>query len=284
MNSKRMKIGLALIPVIIQACLENPERKNVDENELKTSAITTGVDLKMNNYARPGLANDIGAGTSGTWVVGTPPNGNGFRMYRWNGSNDWNDWGGGGMKISVAKNTPWAANSIYNLYYMNGSTWVSVPGTSSVIDVAANDSGTIGVIEAAPIRANGGMVLKKVGNTWVRMGTMYNALSIAVDAAGTFWVSDIANQIWRLASWDSDWQYMYTGAVDIGAASDDVIYVCSNSQTPDSNYRIFRISGSVWRQVKDISGNALSGVHIDAVDDNHIWYTKANKKIYEASL
>lgn len=80
------------------------------------------------------------------WKIGTNPLGNGYQVYRWNGSG-WDGSDGGAYRIAVDPNgVPWVRDLSGNIYrkgdnnpFISG-TWQVLPGQARDIGIGANEA------------------------------------------------------------------------------------------------------------------------------------------------
>jgi hypothetical protein len=254
----------SLAALALFGCINEPDR---DKNTLSVSAaIGLCGDYRMTVTDYPGAAYDIAASNGGTWVIGTRANGNGYRIYKWNGSG-WQDYGGGAVRIDMNGATPYVVNSIGELYYLT-STWSKIGNAPSAVDVGQNDGNNLYVISKSDHKVYG-------YPTWTALGNQ-TAMAISVDGSGKPW---IITQDWLVKYWNGSQWIQIDNSIsptDIGAASGGVVYASSGSNG------VYRWSGSCWSQVINSSNSQpLVAQAIDAVG-NKIWYVDLNNQIHSA--
>lgn len=136
----------------------------------------------------PGAALDIGAGTSGTWVVGTNPVPGGFGVFRWAGTG-WAPVPAGAVRITVdQEGAAWVVSDKSGIYRWNGTSWIAMPG--SAIDIGAGPAG-VWIVGVNPVPGGFG-IYRWDGSNWVAMPG--GGLRIAV--GNEPWVVNDQQLIW----------------------------------------------------------------------------------------
>ena len=226
-----------------------------------------------------GLANDIAANTNSTWVIGNTTNTNGYRIYKYNGSG-WSDYGGGATRIALQAGTPWVANSIGSVYYLDG-TWVKKSDTPSASDIAQNDGNFLTLISKIDNK-----VYQKQSNTWTPFGSQ-QALAVSVDDMGKTWIASIDGSNNFLKYWDGTQWITVSGinATDVGAAENGIVFVASSEPgTGGGEHIIYKWNASCWARVINKSTKVpLAAKRLDAVNGKTIWFVTGTHNIYSAT-
>jgi hypothetical protein len=146
-----------------------------------------------------GAAKDIAVGANGAiWIIGTDALGDGFRVYKWNGSG-WTATDGGAVRVAVGPTgIPWvvtASGAIFRRTTTNPATagaWQQLPGLAKDIGVGANgDAWVIGT----DAHGDGFRVHKWNGSTWIP--TDGGAAKITVGPTGIPWVLTAGGTFYR---------------------------------------------------------------------------------------
>jgi hypothetical protein len=161
---------------------------------------------------RPGSANEVGAGASGSvWIVGTNPVAGGFGIWHWTGTT-WAAVPGGAVRIAVdPSGRPWVVTSLHQIYHWTGSVWTLFPGAATDIGVGAN--GSVWAAGTNPV-ADGFSISHWTGTTWTTVPGA--AVRIAVDPIGSPWVINSSHQI--LSFVDADIAIAPSSTDEVGAA------------------------------------------------------------------
>lgn len=151
-----------------------------------------------------GKAKDIAVGANGAiWIIGTDAFGDGFRVYKWNGSG-WTPSDGGAVRVAVGPTgIPWvvtASGAIFRRTTTDptvANAWQQLPGLANDIGVGAN--GDAWVIGADPF-GDGYRVHKWNGSTWIP--TDGGATKITVGPNGIPWLLTATGVFYRRTTAD----------------------------------------------------------------------------------
>lgn len=175
-------------------------------------------------YKMSGEARDVGD----NWVIGTTPDDDGYKIYRWNGYK-WEEMPGSGVRIGGNKDNPLVVNSNNEIFRWEGSQWRKMPGE-------ARDVGDDWVIGTNPAKG-GYKIYRWKDSNWQEMpggavrigGNRYNP-----------WVVNVEHEIFTWVG--SDWRKIPGRATDVANN-----WIISNEPT-EGGYKIYRWNGSSWDQ------------------------------------
>lgn len=141
--------------------------------------------------SQPGLARDIGAGPSGTWVIGTIAGGGGHSIHRWHGSG-WTRTSGLAERIAVG-DEPWVVNASGRIYKRLGVTagnplgtsWRDESRTTRAIDIGVGTGDTAWVIGTQSRGVGGNAILRFTGTGWTEVGGAARRVSVSGEGDNT---------------------------------------------------------------------------------------------------
>jgi len=164
---------------------------------------------------------DVGAADTSisgpVWVVGTTNVTGGFRVYKWNGAADTNNFTAdvanrGAIRIAVAANgIPWITDVNGNIFRRTSSdpttgTWTQVKGCASDIGAYGNSVWVVGCTQATG--SSGDRLYKWTGSTtcgsscWTKDVNDIGATAIAVRSDGVPWIVGDSDRIFQRSSAD----------------------------------------------------------------------------------
>jgi hypothetical protein len=191
---------------------------------------------------RPGFANDVGVGASGSvWIEGTNPAPGGFGIWRWVGGS-WAPEPGGALAIAVDPNgNPWVVNSLHQIFHWIGASWAQLPGAANDVGVGAN--GSVWIVGTNPVPGGFG-IWHWTGTGWAPVAG--GAVRIAVDPRGNPWV---VNSIHQIFAWNgAGWPLLPGSATDVGAGANGAAWV-TGTDPVGGGFGIFAWTGGAWAQV-----------------------------------
>jgi hypothetical protein len=214
----------------------------------------------------PGNAYDIAVGANGmVWKIGTNALGNGYQVYRWNGTG-WDGSDGGAYRIAVDGNgVPWVRDLSGTIFRKGDNSpfttgnWQVIPGQLAR-DIGVGANGSVWIIGLNAL-GDGWQVYRYNGSGWD--GSTGGAAAVTVTPSGVPWVlTNSSKQFYRHTNPDpfsGSWELLPGNSVDVGigpvttGAGPDG-YVWSVGPTSAGN-----VSLAVWDEQPG-SGSGLAAI------------------------